>query len=348
MNKIMKPVFALNVQANPAVLVSNMRVSIGTAIALGMLQGKTNAVTTTAYLMTYVRGKCIANCSFCPQARNSTSSAEMLSRISWPVFSTKQVLENFEKITPTGRIKRICIQALNYPAVFDHLFYLIQSIRNKTRLPISVSCQPRSDNDISQLAKAGVNRVGIPVDAATESIFDRMKGAAAGGPYRWDAQFKLLAEAVNILGKDQVSTHLIVGLGETEKDMIGTIQRCVDMSVLPALFAFTPISGTNLEREVSPEISTYRKIQLARQMVVHKTARFEDMKFDDEGCLIDYGVNESVVSSLLDEGDAFRTSGCPDCNRPFYNERPSGPVYNYPRKLTDEEVCSVRDQFNCE
>jgi len=37
-------------------------------------------------------------------------------------------------------------------------------------------------------------------------------------------------------------------------------------------------------------------------------------------------------------GEPFRTSGCPDCNRPFYNERPSGPLYNYPRPLTTEEA----------
>jgi len=40
----------------------------------------------------------------------------------------------------------------------------------------------------------------------------------------------------------------------------------------------------------------------------------------------------------LGTGEAFRTSGCPGCNRPYYNERPSGPFYNYPRGLTEEEA----------
>jgi biotin synthase len=44
------------------------------------------------------------------------------------------------------------------------------------------------------------------------------------------------------------------------------------------------------------------------------------------------------VSQYLADGDAFRTSGCPDCNRPFYNERPGGPMYNYARPLTLEEA----------
>lgn len=34
---------------------------------------------------------------------------------------------------------------------------------------------------------------------------------------------------------------------------------------------------------------------------------------------------------------AFRTYGCPDCNRPLYNEKPRQIPYNYPRVLTEEE-----------
>jgi biotin synthase len=40
----------------------------------------------------------------------------------------------------------------------------------------------------------------------------------------------------------------------------------------------------------------------------------------------------------LKDGEAFRTTGCPGCNRPFYNERPSGPFYNYPRPLKQNEI----------
>jgi len=35
------------------------------------------------------------------------------------------------------------------------------------------------------------------------------------------------------------------------------------------------------------------------------------------------------------------TSGCPNCNRPYYNEKPSGPIYNYPRPLKKEEIAKV-------
>jgi biotin synthase-related radical SAM superfamily protein len=44
------------------------------------------------------------------------------------------------------------------------------------------------------------------------------------------------------------------------------------------------------------------------------------------------------LARTLADGVAFQTSGCPDCNRPFYNERPGGPLYNYPRPLTPAEA----------
>lgn len=36
--------------------------------------------------------------------------------------------------------------------------------------------------------------------------------------------------------------------------------------------------------------------------------------------------------------EAFQTRGCPDCNRPLYNERPGRVPYNYPRPLNMEEM----------
>ncbi|MFH7835983.1 MAG: radical SAM protein, partial [Candidatus Aenigmatarchaeota archaeon] len=62
----------------------NIRVSLGSAIVLGLIKGKIDVNPTTAYLLTYRNGKCIANCSFCPQAKSSKSRADMLSRIVWP------------------------------------------------------------------------------------------------------------------------------------------------------------------------------------------------------------------------------------------------------------------------
>ncbi len=192
---------------------------------------------------------------------------------------------------------------------------------------------------------AGVDRLGIPLDAATEELFNRTKGKLAKGPYDWATQFRLLRGAVSVFGEGNVSTHLIVGLGETENDMIMALQKCFDLRVLPGLFAFTPIAGTTMENVSQPMLMTYRRIQIARSLMMKGVARFDDFVFDRSGRIVAFGVDKITLLEVIRDGNAFRTSGCPDCNRPYYNERASGPIYNYPRRLTKAEIETVEEQF---
>ena len=330
---------------NAAELPLQIRVSVGSAIILGLLEGKLDVEPTTAYLMTYNAGKCVANCSFCPQARTSRGKAEMLSRISWPSFPINRVLKGVETAFNEAKIGRVCIQALNYPEVFSHLVALVQAIKQHAKVPVSVSCQPSNRESIRGLAVAGVDRVGISVDAATERLFDEVKGSGGGGPYDWEQQFARLREAVEIFGEGNVSTHLIVGLGETEEDAARVIQESVDMSVLPALFAFTPVRGTALENKRQPEVASYRRVQIARYLIVKEFARCENMRFNFDGRIVDFGVGEEVLREVIASGEPFLTSGCPSCNRPFYNEKPSGPIYNFPRRVRFDEIASIMNEL---
>lgn len=326
---------------NVASVPKAIRVSIGSAMVLELLKGKLDVAPTTAYLMTYRKGKCLANCGFCSQARESYGRADMLSRVSWPVFSTESALDGIERAVSEGKVKRVCLQALNYPEVFKHLASLVDAIHKKADVPISVSCQPLNSDNIRFLAEAGVERIGIPLDAATEELFDKVKGSSAGCLYSWKKQFDLLDWAVKIFGRGRVSTHLIVGLGETEEEMARLIQQCVDMGVLPALFAFTPISETALEHMPQPLIQKYRRVQIARRLIAHGMVRRESMRFDREECISDFGVDKRTLLKIIRTGEPFLTSGCPDCNRPYYNEKPSGPMYNYPRGLAEKEFSLV-------
>lgn len=314
-----------------------IRVSLGSALVLGLSNGRLDAAPTTAYLLTYRREKCTANCAFCPQARSSQGRADMLSRVSWPTFPTSRVVDGLEKAVRSSQIDRVCLQSLNYPEVFVHLLNVVKAINSRVDVPISVSCQPLNGGSMRRLLEAGAERIGIPLDAATEKIFNRVKGHLVGGPYVWEEQFRLLGEAVKVFGDGRVSTHLIVGLGETEREMIETIQRCVDMGILPALFAFTPIPGTPLENNSQPSVPVYRRIQVARHLIFQGIARFGDMNFDKKGGVNAFGVDKEALRKTIQTGEPFLTTGCPNCNRPYYNEKPSGPMYNYPRPLTDKE-----------
>ena len=118
--------------------------------------------------------------------------------------------------------------------------------------------------------------------------------------------------------------------------MVDVVQRLHDGGVTVGLFAFTPVRGTGMAHLPPPPLAVYRRMQAARHLVAHDLARAGDFTFSPDGRLIDFG--QTDLPHLLSGGAAFQTSGCPDCNRPYYNERPTGPMYNYPRPLSEAEI----------
>ncbi len=269
----------------------------------------------------------------------------MLSRVTWPAFSTSEVFTKLGHAVDQERLERVCIQSLNYPEVFRDVGSIVENLKRNISIQISVSCQPSSCADLWLLSKAGVDRVGIPLDAATMKLFEKVKGARVDGPYDWETQFTLLRAAIGIFGEGNVSTHLIIGLGETEIEAAGLIQKCVNMGVLPALFAFTPVQGTALASSPAPKVEVYRRVQLARYLIVNGFARIEDISCDESERIVDFGISETSLSRIVDRGEPFLTSGCEGCNRPFYNEKPSGPIYNYPRPIRKEEIAQIRREL---
>ena len=318
-----------------------IRVSIGSAIKLELTKGALDAEPTTAYLLSYVEGKCSSNCAFCSQARESSSRADMLSRVTWPIFNTERVVQAIRSSWKKDQLHRVCLQTVNHNKSFEETIATVVAIRNAASIPISVSCMPFNKSEMKQLKKAGVDRIGIPLDASTKELFDRLKGSSAGGLYQWESHIDALQSAVKIFGKGEVSTHLIVGLGETDRELLDTVQKMAEIGVYPGLFAFTPIPGSKLEKAPQPNLGRYHKLQLAHHLLTKEISRFKAMAFDSEGNLLSFGVSEELLRNEVLSGVPFVTSGCPDCNRPYYNERPGGKLYNYPEKPKSDETTEI-------
>ena len=314
-----------------------VRVSTGTAGLLGLDNIMLKVKPTTAYLMTHTEDGCVGNCTFCPQARESPSSKSRLSRVLWPTYTSAAVLEALGR-AHDHELRRICIQAVNYPGYFEDVHALLRGIGVATDTPVSLDTCPLTGEQMRMLKEAGLDRIGIPLDAATPGLFDKVKGSEVKGPFSWDDHMEALRGAVEVFGRGRVMSNLIIGIGETEEEAANFIQELMDMGVQTGLFAFTPIRGTILHGHPQPPLDSYRRVQVARHLITLRHARSEEMEFDDGGAIVGFGADPSMFAGVLEKGDAFCTSGCPGCNRPFYNERPSGPLFNYPRGLTPEEA----------
>lgn len=319
------------------ILVERVRVAFGTGVVLGLWRGQLETAPTTAHFLTYHDRHCSANCKFCPQARESTTDLRMLSRVVWPQIELKKVLAALSG--NSNEFKRVCIQAVNYPRVVGDLCELVTRVKSVCSLPISVSCQPLEADDIQKLADTGVERISVALDAATPELFKHIKG----GEYTWEGHIRALESARAIFG-DCVSTHLIAGLGESEEEMVCAIQLLHDIGMTIGLFAFTPIAGTPLSNHHQPDVASYRRVQLARFLIANNIGRADRMRFGSRR-IVGFGVERDSLDEIIASGEPFHTSGCPDCNRPFYNESPRGPVYNYSRKPTSKEITIIQTQL---
>ncbi|TFG11569.1 radical SAM protein [Candidatus Thorarchaeota archaeon] len=320
-------------------MVDCVRVSLGTAIALGLEQGPNLSHFTTLFIMTHSETGCTANCAFCPQAIDSDTQPGMLSRIGWPKFDSHTFMDAAN--SNLDKFQRICIQCLNYPEVVHDCLDIISMLEGP-KPPISVCIHPVSKQDMVRLHDAGVERIGIAMDACTPELFEKIKGNQRTPKYSWTAHMKALRNAVDIWGSQSVTTHLIVGLGETEKEASDFLFQAKDMGITVGLFAFTSIQGTALENLPQPDIGKYRRIQILRHLISLGEIEQKDISFTEER--LNFDIPNGRLVELISNGSPFRVSGCPGCNRPYYNERPSGPLYNYPRPLDRKEVIGALKQ----
>ncbi len=312
----------------------SIRVSAGTEVVLGLRRRPMGAAPTTAYLM-LDGGGCAMACSFCAQARGSEARADALSRVVWPEYPLATVVEALRDEAPSraaaegSTLQRICFQVTVHRGALPETLDAVRAVRRATGRPISVAIRPAGLEEVAALLAAGVDAVGLGLDCATEEVFRAVKGAG------WSRMVSLVEESCRRF-PGHIRVHLMVGLGEAEEEFCRTLQRVYDWGGAVGLFAFTPVRGTLLAGRPQPPLDVYRRMQVARFLVDRGLARVEQFSFGPDGRLASFGRPD--LAALLADGAAFRTSGCPGCNRPFYNERPGGLMYNYPRALSTEET----------
>lgn len=327
--------------------VDKVRVSIGTAVLLGLDIAFMNGDTapTTAYLQTYYPGRCIANCKFCAQARESHAKLDKIARGLYLPYNVDSVINRLKKAIKCNLIGRICIQTMNYPNMLNDLLWLVNRMREETFAPISVSIHSISPEEQKKLKEAGIEKLIIPLDATNEEIFDDIKGAKTGNSYRWNSHLLALREAVQIMGRGNVGTHLIVGLGETEKDVVCLVEKLKNMGVYCGLFAFTPTPGTPMGERLPPPIESYRRVKIAEYLISRDFAHVKNIRFSEAGEIVDFGIEKNTLNRFIESGEPFLTSGCPGCNRPYATEIPSKSIYNYSRPPSKAELQKIKKQI---
>ncbi len=275
----------------PSGSVRSVRASVGTLARLGLMRMRLSAEPKTAYLLT--PGGCLGRCSFCPQWLDE----DRLSRLRWPAVDVSRVVEGQDAF------ERICIQSTLRRGFAGDVEYLASLFET----PVSISINPVHEVFLSRLSRRA-ERIGVGLDAMSVRVFSQVRK-----PGSWGSYMHFIRKSIGVFGRGRVHVHLIAGMGETIEEAIRTMKLVHDIGAEVALFSFTPVPGTPMGSEPSPDLLYYRKLQVIRYFISKRIPLEEVSRYDPD-----------------DYREAFLTSGCPSCNRPFYNERPRGPIYNFP------------------
>ena len=316
---------------------------MGTLGVLGLELVQMDTPPTTAYLQIYTEKRCAANCLFCAQAKGSGADITRIARGMYVPADLEAVVRRLKMAYDRGYLARACVQTALYGEWWEDTIYLIKRIRGESGIPVSLSVFPLTERQYGELKALGVNELVIPLDACTPGLFDKIKGNGAGGPYSWEGHMDGLKRAARIFGK--VGTHLMLGIGETDEEAVRVIDELNGCKINAALFSYTYVPGAQLflEQDDKDNIRHYRAVQLARYLINEGMASYGDMKFS-YGMLTDFGVGKNAIMKIIEDGKAFQTSGCPECNRPMANETFSR-IYNFPRRPDEREIEKIKREL---
>ena len=340
-----------------------VQMSTAAAITLGIMSGKMYRCSCTRclnLLLTYPEG-CRANCAYCGLARHREADRDYADRnfirVDWPSVPIADIVEKVAADGEDTPFHRMCISMITHPNSDEDTVTVLKAwtdrIDPKT-VPVSILSNPTTmvRNDVETLHGLGADIFTVALDAVTPELFDRTRGKGVQSPHTWKKYWEVLEDARDIFGPEKFGAHLIVGMGETEHDVISVVQRLRDMGGHSHMFCFFPEKGSLMDHLPATPRDQWRRVQLARYLIDYCGARIEHMSFDEHGRVSDFGLPQQELDSIIDTGLAFRTSGCPGkfqedisaCDRPYGDSPPSN-IASFPFQPNKTDMRKVRRQL---
>ncbi len=144
------------------------------------------------------------------------------------------------------------------------------AVKEAAGLPVEVQFEPPEDLDvIDAVADLGIDSVGIHVETFDPAVLARVAPAKARTGI--EGYFAAWERAVARFGEGQVSTYVILGMGEDPELTVAGCRRAIDIGVYPFVVPLRPMAGTLMEGWSPPTPEYTRKVY--EQVVPYLTAR---------------------------------------------------------------------------
>jgi radical SAM protein (TIGR04043 family) len=168
-------------------------------------------------------------------------SPEQLAEVA---LAAKELDGPFDATLTTGSSKGVD-RGARYVARCGH------AVREATGLPVEVQFEPPMKLDvIDEVADLGIDTVGIHVESFDPEVLARVApGKARTGIEQY---FRTWEYAVGRFGEGQVSTYVILGMGEDPELTVAGCRRAIDIGVFPFVVPIRPVAGSLMEDVVPP------------------------------------------------------------------------------------------------
>lgn len=202
--------------------------------------------------------RCIYNCQFCsvPKSQGRIKTRE-------------EILAIVEKARNNGKLNVIALTSGIATSPDDEIDSVVEIVRALVPygVPIGVAVHPGTDSS-RKLKDAGVTEVKYSVETMDPEIFDRVCRGRKG--HTLDFILESLREAVEIFGKNNVTSNIIIGLGETDECVRRGVEYLAQMGVIPVLrpISISPLRKEELKDAVRPDPERLLKlVEMTRQVL---------------------------------------------------------------------------------
>ncbi|MDH5608397.1 MAG: radical SAM protein [Cyclobacteriaceae bacterium] len=339
-----------------------VRISAASAMALRLRSGRFSREFDFGginILLNYDNG-CLSDCSYCGLARTRPGAYEEKSfiRVEWPLVDTDELIDRMAE--HENKLTRLCISMVTHGSAYKDTVEITRKLREKVKTPLSLLVAPPTLNTerLQTFKDMGVDMIGVGLDAITPETFRKHRTDVPNGSLRWDNYWHIINESRRIFGPWKVNIHTVVGLGETDKEMIDMFYHLKENQILPYLFSFNPEAESRLADWDKAEIKRWRRIQLVKHLIETYDLPKEALTYHEDGSIKKLNAPDNSVAnvlSTLDHGTPFMTNGCPNeagtdvgCTRPYGSYRPSEPFRDYPFQPETGDMAEIRAELALE
>lgn len=330
-----------------------VRISYASALALRFKSGRFTRPFRFGginLLLSYDRG-CLSDCGYCGLARNRPGEYEDKSfiRVEWPLVRTDELVQRL--VRHEDKLTRLCISMVTHGRAYPDTLDISRRISDSVRTPLSLLVAPPTLNRkrLQAFKDAGADMIGIGLDAVTEELFYSIRSDVPKGGLKWSQYWGIVDAAREIFGPWKVNCHTLVGLGETDADLMGIFERLLERQIFSYLFCFNPEPDSRMGDLPKTPLRRWRRIQLAKFLLEERGVDPGAFRYDDEGALVHVHVPRTLVEEVVRDGHAFMTNGCPSsggepgCTRPMGSWRPTEDPRDFPWLPTASETRAILD-----